>query len=112
MKINHIIWDNANKNLKLLFAGRLFDLIPTIYTKNYNKNNVVVIYKIPYVVVVADSPEDPEMTASALIQGHQSSITSICINNKKIIRQFFASTTTNYYFFKLKKIMNSLLRPS
>lgn len=112
MKIQHIIWDNANKNLKLLFGGRLFDLIPTIHIKNYNKNHVVVIFNIPFVVIVADTPEDPEMTASALILGHLASKTSISTNNKKLVKTFFNSTTTNYYFFKLKKIMNSLLSSS
>ncbi len=109
-KINCIIWDSANKNFKVLYGNRLFDIIPLAFSSNHNseKHYTIFIRGIPFFVTLGDTPEDHDMTAYALISGHIISNTSICIYKKHVLSICLKSLFTNYYLRKLKIIMNKL----
>lgn len=107
-KIDCIIWDSANKNFKFLFRKRLFDLIPTAFSDKNHKHTFL-LGGVHFFLTVGDTPEDPDMTASALISGHLYSTTSICIYKPKIVQICIKQLMSNYYYRNLKHAMNTLL---
>ena len=107
-KIECIIWDSANKNFKFLFRNRLFDLIPVAFSDKKHKHTFK-LGGLYFFLDFGDTPEDPDMTASALLSGHLYSTTSICIYKPKIVKTCIKHLMSYHYYRKLKDTMNLLI---